>query len=55
MALNKITYTDKVNTSGLKTPEINYINDVDLNEIKQVANATIDSLEGTAVKIGLAL
>ena len=50
MALPQITYTDKTGT--LRTPEVEYVNDTDLNELKSVVNGTIDSLEATTVKIG---
>jgi hypothetical protein len=50
MALNQITYTDKVENSGATDDGL--VLAVNMNEIKQVTNATIDSLEGAQVAIG---
>ncbi len=50
MALNQITYTDKVENNG--ATDDGKVLATNMNEIKTVTNGVIDSLEDTEVKIG---
>ena len=49
MALPQITYTDKI--GGSNTPAEQYVNNVDMNEIKTVTNGAIDAIENDVVPI----
>ena len=51
--MNKITYTNKVDTRTTETPEINKVTASTLNEVKTIVNETIDQVELNVTAIAL--